>query len=248
MHRHVFANGFTRLILVILLMHYITLVSASDLVVFQAHGINLKVGQMINGTLPLTLQTGQKIVLIAPNGKIYRLQGPYNEPPIQEGNNVETGIIDTLKSLITPQQVDTGTLGITRDATNIIRTATAKGWLPEPWLINVTRSGDQCLLTDKPMVFWRPDKTREAPIIIYTSGGAWRAQSQWPAGSDKLAPPKPMPITDNSNYRFELGDKETVVTLHLLPQSVANVGTRAAWMQELGCEAQTRALLESTQN
>ncbi|MEO5334807.1 MAG: hypothetical protein H7839_22570 [Magnetococcus sp. YQC-5] len=227
--------GFWRKLGVLVGVMAVTPALASELVVYKAEGIALTPGQTINASQPLTLKEGQRVTLLASNGAILNLTGPFNEiPRIKTTASADAGVMDALKMLVTAPKTRSGGLGTTR---SLPKTA-----LPEPWLIDVSRTGDYCLTTGKPLVFWRPSSQETSSITLRFGEDLWKARAQWPAGADRLTPPAVMPITDGGVYQVELDGLTNTAKLHLMPPSVNSHQAQTTWMEGKGCTAQIAAL------
>jgi hypothetical protein len=72
---------------------------------------------------------------------------------------------------------------------------------------------------------------------------SWRAQANWPAGSDHLPASADAPVHGGATYVVSVDGAESAVTVNTLPAVLTNDSMRAAWMAEKGCEAQAEALL-----
>jgi len=217
---------------------------AGELVVFSSQGGGVVPGDTLDGSLLLRLEVGQRLTLIADSGRILRLSGPYHQAP-QPPKKAKSrqGLSKALKSLVVPFHVTMGGLGGTR-AAELLQTVVAQGWVPEPWLIDVTREGDHCLREGKSAIFWRPSGEDESAILLRDLNGDWMARTRWPQGMDKLASPETMTYRDGGNYDVVLDGQRTALTLHIIPQTVKSKGALAAWMNEKACAAQTLALLQ----
>lgn len=217
--------------------------SAMELVVFQASGTDLQPGQIVDGSAPLQLKDGQLVSLIAPNGQIIDLKGPYNQVPNLKAE-IQEGVTASLKALVVAKRTDDSSFGVSRSATDVIKSAREKGWVPDPWLINVALSGNQCQRLGQPVVFWRPEKERTAKLTLKVGKDIWEAETNWPGGAEKLASPAELPLVDSEVYTVRLSDGDAVsFTLHLIPATVSTDGMRAGWMNAKGCDAQALALL-----
>jgi len=218
---------------------------ATGLVVFQSSGTDLNPGEVVDGSIPFQLQSGQSVSLIAPNGQIVKLQGPYNQIPDPK-TELQQGVAASLKTLMMAQHKDDSSFGVSRSATNIIKLASEKGWVPDPWLINVSLDGNQCQRVDQPTVFWRPEKSKPSNFHLTIGNNIWEAETNWPIGADKLVSPTEMPLVDKAVYKLNLaGSKEVSFTMHLIPKTVSSKKMQAGWMNAKGCDAQVQALLNS---
>src|SRR5260370_42532616 len=54
---------------------------AAEVVVVEARGVSLKQGDVIDDATPLKLEDGQMVTLVAENGSILTLRGPYDQTP-----------------------------------------------------------------------------------------------------------------------------------------------------------------------
>lgn len=220
---------------------------AAELIVFSATGVNLTPGQTIHDTQPLKLESGQKVTLVSANGTILQLAGPYNQAPSIQKDDTKEGLSAALQSMANLNQSSTSALGVTRDTTAAVQSAQKMGWVPDPWLIDITRNGNQCTPEGQPIVFWRPDADRSAVVYVTSKDQSWRGHTEWVAGSNKMAPPDLMPLGDGQSYHIDLEGLKTKVTLHFIPKTVTNKAVQAAWMNEKGCTTQTLAMLRTLQ-
>ncbi|MBF0127906.1 MAG: hypothetical protein HQM02_11950 [Magnetococcales bacterium] len=220
-----------------------TPVLATELVVYKADGGGYAPGQTIDSTHPLTLKAGQRVTLLAANGAILNLEGPYHDLPLPKTvAATDTGVMDTLKMLVSAPKTRSGGLGTTRNAANAIEQANARERQREPWVVDVSRSGNYCLAKGQPLVFWRPASQEAATITVRYGEDLWRAHTRWPAGKDRLTPPVAMPIADGGTYHLDLDGLTTTAKVHLMPSGMTSQEARAAWMTGKGCVAQTAAL------
>ncbi|MBF0272580.1 MAG: hypothetical protein HQL98_11025 [Magnetococcales bacterium] len=217
---------------------------AENLVVFKATGIFLTPGQTVSGTQPLRLTQGQSVELIGANGRVIRLKGPHDQPPAPNEADKGEKLTAALQAMVTGSAADPNHMGVTRSTEAVLKDG-GKGWLPDPWLINVTRSGRHCQREGEPVIFWRPDKNRESEIRLTTLGNTWKASTRWPAGTDKLAPPLNLPLKEDAVYQITLDKTKSDLTLILIPEQVTSAPVQAAWMKESGCEVQSLALVRS---
>ncbi|MBF0191547.1 MAG: hypothetical protein HQL99_10490 [Magnetococcales bacterium] len=218
---------------------------AENLVVFKASGLFLTPGQTVAGDQPLRLTQGQSVELIGANGRVIRLKGPHDKPPAPNATDKgEKGekLAEALQSMVTASAADPNHMGVTRSTEAVLKDG-GRNWLPDPWLINVTRSGRHCQREGEPVIFWRPDKNKESEIRLATLGNTWKASTRWPAGADKLAPPLNLPLKEETVYQITLDKTKSDLTLVLIPEPVTSAPIQAAWMKESGCEVQSMALV-----
>jgi hypothetical protein len=213
--------------------------SAAQLVVVEARGIALAPGTVVDPTKALVLKQGQHVTLISDSGATLSLDGPYNKPPtIAQGQGVT--LAATLKGLATEQNARLSEVGTTRGATPAPP-------LPQPWLIDATHNGSVCLQEGRAPVFWRPVDNQTASLVIMPADRSWRAESDWPAGLDRITPTEQVAVHGNAAYFVSLGGVESAITVSTVPAALANDEMRAAWMARKGCDRQAEALLRTRQ-
>lgn len=216
---------------------------AANLVVLEASGIDLKQGQVIEGSKILTLEAGQSVSLISDAGQLLQLSGPYKEAPVPEGSEQASGSIQVaLANLMSTSGSESSSLGVARSADDVFNMAGNK-WLPNPWLIDVSKGGDQCHHQGQPVVFWRPESDAQVGVKVRVGEGVWAARTDWAGGKSKLAVPETMPLLDGETYKIEVGGQETAATLHIVPETVTAKPAQAAWMQAKGCKSQSLAMI-----
>ena len=210
-------------------------VTAAELVVVEVRGVtNLKQGEVVADTQPIKLEDGQMVTLVAEDGSILTLRGPYDQAPAGGGSGVDVA-----------SALDALTTGKSRNVTGVIRSANLDVHLPSPWLVDVSHPGVACLrLGDQP-VLWRASGSGGARLTMMPADRSWRAQTEWPAGSPTLQAPSNFPIKDGRTYLADFGGKPIAVTLTQIPPKVTNPRMQAAWMLEKGCVAQAEALLKT---
>ncbi len=206
---------------------------AANLIVVEARGIALKPGTTVDSAKPLMLKQGQHVTLISEAGATLSIDGPYNQPPSAGGGGKSLGA--TLAALGTEHTARTGEAGVTRGA--------APSTLPEPWLFDVTRSGNVCLEEKREPVFWRPDDKSAASLIVMPVDRSWKSQADWPAGLSRITVTTDVPMHGGAAYVVNYNGTEYALAVNTVPASLDNDSVRAAWMVQKGCEAQAEALL-----
>ncbi|MGA9795880.1 MAG: hypothetical protein WBQ17_10145 [Rhizomicrobium sp.] len=213
--------------------------NAAQLVVVEARGIGLRPGTLLDPGKTLVLKPGQHVTLISDSGATLSLDGPYNKAPaIAQGQGVT--LAATLKGLATEQNARLTEVGTTRGATPAPP-------LPQAWVIDATRNGSVCLLEGHAPVFWRPLDTKTSDLVIMPADRSWKAQANWPAGMDQIAPPQLVAVHGDAAYFVSLGGVESAISVNTVPAALANDDMRAAWMARKGCDRQAEALLRTRQ-
>ncbi len=210
---------------------------AADLVVVEARGIGLQIGQAIDPAKPLVLKEGQHVTLINSSGATIKLDGPYNNLPTASQNGGGNGPV-MLAALMTQNQARTSEIGATRGAAPVAK-------LPDPWVLDVSRTGNVCLVAGHTAQFWRPAATRTSMLAVMPSDRSWKSQAHWPAGRDRLPVTTEVPLRGGDTYFVTLDGSEAAMTVNAVPAVLDTKAMRVAWMANKGCEAQAEALLRS---
>ena len=205
---------------------------AANLIVVEARGVAMKPGQAIDASKPLTLKQGQHVTLISEQGATLSIDGPYNAPPSAGGGGKTIGA--TLAALSTERNARTGEAGVTRGGTHT---------LPEPWLVDVTRSGNACMQEGTQPVFWRPDGKTAASLVVMPVDRSWKSHADWAVGSTKITVTTDVPMHGGAAYVVNYAGTDYAVAMNTIPAALGNDEMRAAWMVQKGCEAQAEALL-----
>ena len=211
---------------------------AADLVVVESRGTDLKPGQAWDASQRLTLKEGQQVILISPAGKTIKLRGPWDQPPPGDSAEIGIDLKSAMNALMTQKLARSDKIGAVRSGGD---DAVAP---PEPWLLDVTHVGHRCLPENTPVTFWRPAAGGSpAKLVLAPSDRSWQARAEWPAGADRMAIPRTLPLRNGTTYVVTLAGKETAITLVTIPAALSNDAMRAGWMMEAGCDLQAQALL-----
>lgn len=212
--------------------------SASDLVVVDARGIDLKPGAKIPSNVVVKLGAGARLTLVTQNGETIRLRGPFEDLPVRDVANTQ-GVVDSLRKMMVAPSSGALTPGVVRSGGELIE-------LPAPWLVDVSRPGTRCIREGEPVVLWRPVKAAAAEALSITPiDRGWEAKGSWPAGIDTVTMPATMPLTSGNTFKIEVGQVEHPLMFQVIPKSLDNDKMRAAWMDEVGCSSQAVALAKS---
>jgi hypothetical protein len=213
-----------------------TVTWAMDLVVLESRGANLRPGQIVDSERSLVLKQGQHVTLISPTGVTLKFDGPYEKAPASDrGRGVP--VANALALLVTQRQARIGEVGTTR--------GTAPTALPDPWVLDASRSGTVCQRDGKDAVLWRPDPARAAELTVAPADRSWKTQARWPTGADRITIAAPATIHGGATYLVTLNGAESAMKVEGVPASLPNDAVRAAWLAGKDCEAQARALLQN---
>lgn len=208
---------------------------AAKMVVMEARGSSLKVGQSVDSALPLTLKEGERVTLIGPDGKTVNRRGPYSGPILPPAADVPDPK-QALAVLIATRDARTSSIGVVRAGTDSVK-------IPHPWLIDVSRSGPRCLQEDAAPVLWRPDPSEAAPLAIFPADRSWRADLVWQPNEQRMLMPPLVRYQGLTTLLVNLNQQEFAISLTVIPKTVEDPAVLAAWMLEKGCIQQADALL-----
>ena len=210
--------------------------TAAELAVVEVRGTTaLKAGDVVDDGQPIKLLDGQMVTLVAEDGSILTIRGPYDQTP-KGGGSGGVDVASALGALAT---------GKAQNVAGVVRSANTEVHLPSPWLVDVSHPGVACVRPGEQPVLWRASAPGNDTLTLMPSDRSWRAQAPWPAGSPTLQAPSSFPVKDGRTYLADFGGKAVAVTLTQIPAKVTNPKMQAAWMLEKGCVAQAEALLKT---
>ena len=211
---------------------------AESLIVLEARKIALRPGQVVDSTKPLVLKEGEYVSLISPAGRTLKLEGPYNKSPDTDQSG-GVSAANALALLVTQRQARVGEVGTTRGL--------APNTLPDPWVLDTTRTGAVCLQEGSVAVLWRPNAATETELSLTPTDRSWRADALWPAGTDRIEVPAPAQIRPGTTYLVTVNGTQSALRVEPVPKLLENVSMRLAWLVGKGCEAQAEALLRQAE-
>ena len=220
---------------------------AGQLIVIDSTAPELAPGQVVDGSKVLGIAAGARVTLIAEDGRVTMLKGPFSgRPGAGPSAPGGSGLIDSLSRLVGGRSAASGALGVMRGS-RIANPADA-------WTVNLGRSVDVCVRAGATPVL-RGKKSRMARILTVKAlpDGAGKSV-EWPAGRDRIGWPEGLAITDGGRYLVRVSSRkslagmsgrtaETTLVTHLVPGGLPSDAHRAAWMADIGCIGQARALL-----
>lgn len=209
--------------------------AAFPLVVVDARGGSLRPGARVDSAASLTLKSGERVVLIAPDGRITTVNGPSNGPPAMAGGPVQNPRL-ALAALIATRNDRASTVGA-------VRSGALAAPLPSPWLIDVSRPGERCIRDDARPVWWRPVADEAAAFVVYPVDRSWRADFRWEAGQSSITAPALLRLDGAKMIVIKTGTQERAIRLNIIPADIADPGVLVGWMLEKACVQQADALI-----
>jgi hypothetical protein len=215
---------------------------AAEVVVLESTSPRYAAGQTVEAAQPVMLADGETLTIATEDGRLARIVGPYNGPPI--GSEADESVARrALAQLLATDRPEVGGIGGVRgDAPSESLTDTR----PDTWFVHAERSGDQCALQGKNVQLWRENAGAAAAMEIRVSLDDTAAQARWNAGAHDTAWPDSVALTDGTIYllRGEGAVRSVPMRLHLLPPGLGTPGLAAvAWLAARGCTEQARLAL-----
>jgi len=213
---------------------------AGQLVVVDSTASALLPGQVLDGSKSLSLNAGTQVTVISEDGKVMTLTGPYSGVPASggAGGGSGGGLLASLSKLVDDQD-GKGSLGVMR--------AVKAGDAPDPWVIDVLRSGSHCVRAGVAPVLWQPSTKKGAQLSLKPLPKGKRMKIDWPAGMDGIDWPEGLALTDGGRYLVKISGRMTAakMVVHIVPANLPSNAHQVAWMADKGCTGQARALLAS---
>ncbi len=223
---------------------------AEEFAVISSSVAAVPAGTTVSSGAKLDIPDKGRIVLVAANGQVMALKGPYHGPPTASGHGSgqDEGDVVTIFSALVGNGDQRQTAGVVR---GVLHPGEAN-WrqravsAPDDALaINATDGGDVCLY-DPSRAMLVHDPAHAGTMSIEAMNGGTKVAVDWPAGTQRLPWPKAMPIADGDMFLFQqAGDNAVAVaTVHVLPPSGADSEVaRAMQVAKAGCREQAKLLV-----
>jgi hypothetical protein len=208
---------------------------ATPMIVVEARGGGLKPGIRIDSARTVKLVEGEKIVLVAPDGRMSTLRGPYSGPAVRNAGSVQNPRT-ALAALIATRNDRASSVGA-------VRSGASAAPLPEPWLIDISRGGDRCIKEGEKPVWWRPESLTEQAFSIFPVDRSWRADYVWKPATDRMTPPDIVGLDDLKTFIIRAGGQEYPVRVNIIPRDIDDPLVVSAWMLEKACVQQADSFL-----
>ncbi|HYC02131.1 MAG TPA: hypothetical protein VED40_02500 [Azospirillaceae bacterium] len=207
---------------------------AAELVVVDARGVELKVGQTLDGAAPVTLPEGARLSLVSSDGTTITLKGPFTGAPAGGGPAGGNKVVESLATLVAARAPDATAVGAAR--------AVQPG-MADAWQLDATAAGNACVRQGQPVTVTRPVAVTDAELVVAATDRSWNRRVIWPTAQTELTLPGDLPLADRQTVTLALDGRPSVpVTVHLLPASLTTDAMRSAFLAARGCDRQLRAL------
>lgn len=213
---------------------------AAKMIVIDARAGSLKPGMSVESTSALTLKEGERVTLIAPDGKTVALRGPFSGPPATRAG-AAANPRQALAALVSTRNSRASSIGAVRAGAGAVK-------LDDPWLIDISRPGPRCLREGMAPIWWRPDATASQPFVVFPIDRSWRADFIWAPGQKQLQAPRLQKLEGQTMFIVRSDGQELAVGLNIIPKDIDDDLILASWMLEKGCIPQADALLARLQS
>ncbi|MCR9180236.1 MAG: hypothetical protein NXH71_08395 [Erythrobacteraceae bacterium] len=210
-------------------------VAAQTAVVVEVRGIDLKVGSRLEEGRPVKLPAGGKLVVVRNDGTVISLRGPY-DGPVRSKAAPSRGAGRALAALVATRNDRANRVGAVRSGSNAAP-------VPSPWLIDITRPGERCLIEGAPIGWWRPTTVVTEDFTLSPLDRSWNTQFRFETGQDIVSITRVSDIDGTKTFIVKDDEREYSIRLHLIPAAVTEPAILAAWMIEKGCIQQADAML-----
>jgi hypothetical protein len=210
---------------------------ATPMIIVEARGGNLKPGMRIDSSRTVKLVEGEKIVLVAPDGRMSTLRGPYAGPAVRNAGSVQNPRT-ALAALIATRNDRASSVGA-------VRSGASAAPLPEPWLIDISRGGDRCLKEGAKPVWWRPESIAEQAFSVFPVDRSWRADYVWKPATDRMTPPDIVGLDDLKTFIVRADSQEYPLRINMIPRDIDDPLVISAWMLEKACVQQADSYLRA---
>lgn len=214
-----------------------TLVLGAQLVVMQVRGGPFSVGQQVSPEQVVSLNEGERVTVIGPDGRTRVIRGPHSGPLVTESvERVDN--LQALRVLVANRDARLTSVGVVRAGTGAVQT-------PHAWAIDISRGGPRCLLEGEYPILWRPDTSSQQAFVVYPADRSWRADFIWEEGQQWMQKPELSQFKTTTSLWVNLDQQEFAITFSIIPAVLNDDFMLASWMLERGCIQQADALLRN---
>jgi hypothetical protein len=230
-----------------------SLALAADVVVIESTSADYPVGEILDADMNIVLGEDVEIMLIAEDGMIISLAGPYTGPADNEGTPGVRGALDALGRLVGYAETEAGDIGGVRgDASGEDFLAQeVEDHRTSPWLLHTAITGPQCVRAgDDDPGYWREQNDADERLEVKHVTSGESVIIAWQAGDNTIAWPGTLPLLADEMYLLRFGDqlRSTNLLVREVPATVSDGGiAMVAFLAANGCLSQARKELERIQ-
>lgn len=222
------------------------IVVAADLVILESTSPDYPSGEILDDTTQIELSEDGEITLIAEDGTIISLSGPFIGSPSLDAIQNVSGVLDALGRLVGTADVSATDIGGVRgdeEGDDFLARA-VDDTRTSPWTLHTNITGAQCVIADAQEIrFWRENADNTEQLRVKHIGTASNNTIEWQAGNQTVTWPSGLPLVANDLYLVRLGDdlRSTTLQLREIPAAVNRDGVAVvAFLAAKGCISQAR--------
>jgi hypothetical protein len=219
---------------------------AAEQVVLESNTASYAPGATLDAASLIVLAEGQFVVLATEAGSLVRVEGPHNGPAAGPPP-ADNAVRDALGQLLGRNAPElAGLAGVRGGAAG----SSAPDTRPDPWLIHAERTGDQCLLREGALAFWREAGGTDPMSEVTPLAGAAPLRLEW-GGSQRAAWPGERLPADGEIYLVRPSGAllSTAIRFHVLAPELASRGlATVVWLAAKGCVDQARFVLQRSRD
>lgn len=227
-----------------------SLALAAELVVIESTSVDYAAGEILDDEASIVLDQSAEVTLIAEDGTIIVLSGPYDGPPKHDETRDASDALDALSQLVGKAEADAGDIGGIRgiDTDDDFLAEDVEDHRTSPWLLHASITGAQCFKADaQDSGYWREQSHSDERLQVKRIASGETVSIPWPAGDNMLAWPDSLPLLAGEMYLLRLGEelRSTNLLLREIPAEVGNDGAAlVAFLAAEGCISQARMELD----
>jgi len=213
---------------------------AAEVVVIESTSADYPVGEILDADMNIVLGEDVEIILIAENGMIISLAGPYAGPADKEGTPGVRDALDALGRLVGYAETEASDIGGVRGD------ATGEDFLAH--LLHTAITGPQCIRAgvEDPR-YWREQHEVDQRLEVERVTSGKSVIVAWQTGDNTVAWPSTLPLLVDEMYLLRFGDqlRSTNLLVREVPAKVGDGGiAMVAFLAAKGCLSQARKELE----
>lgn len=217
--------------------------AADHLVVLESNTVRYTAREFIHGDLGVSLSENETLLVVAEDGSIFHLQGPFEGVPkgiVMSKPDAKAALI-RLFGTDTTQNSDVGAVR----GGGGTHASVPQDTRPNPWYFHSGQPGPQCFAAGSKPAFWREitDEPVELHVQRLSTGKA--VALNWPAGSHSIDWPAALDVADGETYLVRPGDQKEfaqIITLQLSTVPLSTDEAAVAWLAAKGCYRQAKIL------
>lgn len=223
-----------------------TVALAAELVVLESTSPTYQVANILDADKNIVLEENTQILLIAEDGTIISLAGPYSGLPRGDAASGAPGVLDVLRQIVGYAEAETADIGGVRgDAGgDDFMTRQVDDHRTSPWLLHVAITGRQCVRAGVTTPeYWREQSDTGERLTVKRVATGETATVVWKAGANTAAWPDAFPLRADEMYLLRLGDqlRSTNLLLREIPAPTGDDGrATVAFLAAKGCFLQAR--------